>query len=202
MMKRPSLLRSVFLLSCAILIGACAKSVTPIGEWRDSAYTDKIDKLLIVGATSRSTQRRVFEDLFVQAMVATEVSTTPSYKLITNSLELSRETVTQAIQGHNIDAVLVTRLAGVREEEHYKLPTDHDYYNHYEEYYDHAVEKSTRGYFSQFNVLTLETNVYDATSGKLVWSMQSDTIDRSAPRHLIVDQIDLTIQMMTKQGLI
>lgn len=201
-MNSPTLLRSIILLSCVVLISACASAVTPIGEWRDSAYTGKISKMLIVGATSRSTQRRVFEDLFVQAMAATNVSTTPSYQLITNSLELSRETVGRAIQGHNIDAVLVTRLAGAREEATYKLPTDYDHNSHYKEYFDYGVEKSTRGYYSQFKVLTLETNVYDASSGKLVWSMQSDTIDRSAPRHLLTEQIDLTIQMLSNQGLI
>ena len=201
-MKRPAMLRSFFLFACVVLTSACTTGVKPIGEWRDPAYTGKIDNILIVGATSRSTRRRVFEDLFVEALATTNVRSVTSYSLVINTLELSRDTVMQAIEGQNIDAVLVTRLLGVKEKEVYKIPSDYDHHDDYVEYFDLAVSQSNRGYYSQFKVVTLETNVYDARSGNLIWSMQSDTIDRTAPRHVLRDQINLTIHMLGNQGLL
>lgn len=202
-MKCPALLRSRFLFCCVIFISACTTSgVTPIGEWRDPAYAGKINNILIVGATSRSTRRRVFEDMFVEALASASVKSVTSYSLVINSLKLSRDTVRQAIQDQDIDAVLVMRLLGVKESEQYKLPSNYDHHDDYVEYFDLAVSQSNRGYYATFKALTLETNVYDAASGALIWSMQSDTIEQSAPRHLLEEQIKLTVDMLSKQGLL
>ena len=69
-------------------------------------------------------------------------------------------------------------------------------------FYDNALQQSSDGYHEQFNVFTLETNLYDTASGELVWSMQSEIMDASRPRHVIEDQIRLTIDTMKSQGLI
>ena len=51
-------------------------------------------------------------------------------------------------------------------------------------------------------MFTLETSLYDAASGEMVWSMQSEIMDASRPRHVIEEQIKLTIGKLKSQGLI
>lgn len=180
---------------------ACA-TTKPVQEWRDDTYAGPIDSVLIIAAIKRSTQRRVYEDLFAESLASYQVEAIPGYTLMTSGLELSRETVEAAVRGRAIDAVLVTRLLGVEDVETYEPPTTHVHYRSYNRYYQHALTETTPGYYRRYKVLTLETNLYATASGELVWSMQSEAIEPSTPRPVIEDQIALTIERLNAQGLL
>lgn len=201
-MNQSTTLRSLTITITIVLLSACASASKPLGEWRDDGFSGQVDNILIIGVTSRSTRRRVFEDQYVAALGAAGVNALPSYMLIESSMHLTRDVVERAIKGQNIDAVLVTRLVGVKEEAVYKLPANYDDERGYMGYYDHAWKETSTGYNSQYQVFTLETTLYDTVSGKLIWSMQSEVMDRSQPRHVIKEQIELAIESIGKQGLI
>lgn len=186
----------------SIIIAACASASKPLGQWRDPGFSGKFDSMLVIGVTTRSTRRRVFEDKFVEALQADEVEAVPSYSLITSTMDLSRVAVSKAIEGKNLDAVLITRMVGIRDQETYQRPGGQDETMNYFTYYDNALEQTSDGYYSQFRVFTLETSLYDAASGEMVWSMQSEIMDASRPRHVIEEQIKLTISMIKSQGLL
>jgi hypothetical protein len=61
---------------------------------------------------------------------------------------------------------------------------------------------SSPGYYDKYQIFTLESNLYDTATQKLVWSMQSESIDPSTPRKVIEEQIRLTINTLRKRGLI
>jgi hypothetical protein len=185
----------------ALALSACA-ATKPVHEWRKDGFSGPIDSVLIIAAFERSTQRRVYEDLFAETLTGYEVEAIPGYTLMTSELELSRETVEAAVRGRAIDAVLVTRLLGVEDVETYEPPTTRVHYRSYNRYYQHALTETTPGYYRRFRVLTLETNLYDTASGDLVWSMQSESIEPSTPRHVIEEQIDLTVERLNAQGLL
>ena len=193
--------RAVLLAITALILSACA-TTRPAMEWRDEGFSGPLDNILIIAAIERSTRRRVYEDVFVDALAALKVGATPSYELMTTSMTISRETVEAAIRGKDIDAVLVTRLLGVKEEEVYHPPTHFDHHGSYHSYYMYALESDNRAYYRQFKILTLETNIYDAATKQLVWSMQSESIEPSTPRNLIEEQIALTIRTLQARGLI
>ena len=201
-MKFPFTPRPVLLFISALLLSACAAATKPIGEWRDEGFTGHVDNIMVLGITTRSTRRRVFEDLFVQSLATLGVNATPSYQLITSTLNLTREQVENAIRGRGYGAVLVTRVVGVKQEEVYRRPANYDHYNDFYEYYDHVLEETSPGYHAQFRVVTLETNLWDTTSGELIWQLKSEAMDRSQPRHILQDQIDLTINTLVERGLI
>lgn len=185
----------------ALLLGACA-TTRPVHEWRSPGFSATIDSVLVIAAFERSTQRRIYEDLFADTLAGRGVTATPGYALMTSSLELSRETVEAAIRGRDIDAVLVTRLLGVDEVETYHPPTTRVYYSSYYSYYEHALTEVSPGYYRRYKLLTIETTLYDSASGELVWSMQSEAIEPSTPRHVIEDQINLSIGRLAAQGLL
>lgn len=201
-MRLSAIFRPATLFAAAIILGACASGPKPVGEWREPGFSGKVSNVLVIGVTSRSTRRRVFEDLFVRALAGHNVIATPSYELITSTQELSREAVLAAIEGRNIDGIIVTRMVGVKEEQVYKAPPDYDYYREFHGYYDHALQQNNSSYYAQFRVLTLETNLYETISRTLVWSMKSEVIDSTQPRHIIEAQIALTLEHLRQQGLI
>ena len=191
-----------YYLGTALVITACASSTGPIGEWRNAEFTGTLDNILVIGVTSRSTRRRVFEDKFVEGLAALDVNAIPSYELIESSMYLSREIVERAIEGRNLGAVLVTRLAAIKEAEVYQPPDDEDENLTYFSFYDKAFHQQERGTTATYGVLTLETNLYDTQSGGLVWSMQSQAIEASQPRHIVEEYIALAIKTLGKRGLI
>lgn len=202
-MKKSRLLRILPLIFSTLLITACAGS-GPIGEWRNAGFTGKLNNILVIGVTSRSTRRRVFEDKFVEELAALNVNAVPSYQLIESSMYLSREIVEKAIEGRDLGAVLVTRLAAIKEAEVYQ-PADNQIDDEdltYFTFYDKAFHQQDRGTTATYGVLTLETNLYDTQSGELVWSMQSEAIEASQPRHIVEENIALAIKTLAKRGLI
>jgi len=200
-MNRTQVLRTIILLCSASLISACA-TPRPSGEWRNTEFSGTVDNILVIGVSSRSTRRRVYEDKFVEALSTMGTNGVPSYELLTTSLELSRPVVERAIRGQNLGAVLITRLVGVKQEEVFQLPADYDYHKSYFGYYDNALQETNKGTSARHSVYSLETNLYDTASGKLIWTMQSEAMDASRPRHVIEEQVILTIQSLARQGLI
>ena len=191
----------IALAAAALAMAACA-STRPAHEWRNDGFEGSIDKLLVIAAIQRSTQRRVYEDEFVEALSARGVTAIPGYTLITSTAEVTREAVEQAIRGQDIDAVLVTRLLGIEDVEIYEPPPRHVHHSRYYRYYSHAMTETGPGYYRRYRVLTLETNLYDTRTRELVWSMQSESIEPSVPRTVIEEQIGLTIQRLYSQGLL
>ena len=200
-MKRKQLLRIPGLALIVSLLVACA-AAKPVGEWRDQSFNGRIDSILIIGVTAQNERRRAFETTFVNALQARGINATPSYKLITSSLQLSREAVEEAIRGRNIGGVLVTRLAGIKQADVFRQPDGSDPERDYFTQYNIIRRETTTAYYDEHRVLTLETSLYDTASGDLVWRMQSEAIDASRPRDVIEAQVELTIKTLLRRGLI
>ncbi len=200
-MKRRAHLTLLSLFLAVATLPSCS-TTKPVGEWRSDRFSGRLDNILVIGVTTRHELRYVFENGFVEALAAAGVKGAPGYKLITSTRQLSREEVEKAIRGHEFDGVLITRLVGSRQKDVYQLPADYDYERGYFGYYDHALQETNEGYYAQYRILTLQTNLYDVASEALVWSMKSETMDASKPRDIIEDQIDLTIKTLLRHGLI
>lgn len=200
-MKSRKLFRATCLFLTGLILGACA-STKPVNEWRDEGFNGQLSHILVIAAMDEVTQRHAIEDDYVKALMAVPVSAVPSYTIIDSDLALTRETVEAAIEGQGFDAVLVTRLLGVEEVEEYQPPVHYDHYRSYHRYYQRSLNYSSPGYYRNYKIVTLETNLYSTATRDLVWSMQSETIDGSAPRDIIEAQVILTIDRLTQGGLI
>lgn len=200
-MKAAAAIRALVISVSVILLAACA-SAKPVGEWRDESFSGKLNNILVIGVTSQTTRRRGWENRFVEELAARGVNGVPSYTLLESSLELTRDIVERAIEDQGLDGVLVTRLVGIREKETYRLPANYDDDRGYIGYYDHAWKETSGGYYAEHKIFTLETNLYDVASGKLVWTMQSESMDASQPRGLVEKQIRLKVETLKKHGLI
>ena len=193
--------RFYLLMLLATLVAGCA-STRSVMEWQDETWSGKLDSILVIAAVEDNARRRAIEDAYVKDFAANSVGATPGYTLISSATELSREIVEAAIAGQDLDAVLVTRLAGVDEVEEYQPPTSFTHYSSYHRYYGHSMRYSSPGYYRKYQVLMLETNLYDTATRQLIWSMQSESIDASAPQKVIDGQIALTIKRLVARGLV
>ncbi len=168
-------------------------------EWQDEAFSGEIDNLLVIAVVEDNALRRSVEDAYVDRFSERALTATPGYVLLPDIELLSRETVEAAIEDLDIDAVMVTRLVGVEEVEQYHPPSHYDYYDRY---FLYTVPSSTQGYYTRFTLLKLETNLYDTASAKLVWSLQSESMESPAPEDVIEGQVKLTVERLAARGLI
>ena len=182
-------------------LAACT-TAAPVGEWLSFGNNAKHANILVIGVTTRSTRRRVWEDRFVEALAAEGSRGIPGYGLLESSLQLTRSIVERAIVDRGIDGVVVTRLVGIKEDHIFRLPPNSDETRGYLGFYDQAWREASDGHYAVYRIFTLETTFYEAHSGKLLWSMQSQSMNASQPRELIEDQIRLAVKTLKSHGLI
>lgn len=200
-MNQPEWFKTITLILTLLVITACANT-KPVGEWSNERFTGKLNNILIIGVTSKSDRRRIFEDKFVEGLAALNVNATPSHTLIESSLYLSRQVVESAIEGQDIGGVLITRLASFKDNEVYRPAGDQKEYLSYFNFDNNTWKQYDSGSYEERRVVTLETNLYDTSSGQLVWSMQSEIMDVSQSREVIAEQIELTISTLARRGFI
>jgi hypothetical protein len=116
--------------------------------------------------------------------------------------KISRETVEAAIEGKAISTVLVTRLLGVEQGGTYVQSATPAHYGSYYRYYSQSWHEAYSGRYRGFEVLTLETNIYDVNTGKRVWSIQSESIEPGVVDKVIAREIELVINTLSERGLL
>lgn len=187
-----------------VLVTGCT-TTTPVSEWRDPAYQGgPVNNILVIGVTRLATERRLFEDEFVSELGKLKVNAVASHTIMDTEKKISKESVVAAIQGKNIDAVLVTHLVGVDTRESYTPPSYRPaFYGGYYGYYSHAFSYVYEpGYYTRYKVLQLETRLYEVKSEKMIWSTLSETIDPNNAAKVAKSKIGSVIGQLQKQKLL
>jgi hypothetical protein len=196
-MKPTKSLHTIILALTLLALTACATS-KPSVEWRNEGFTGKVDNILIIGVSENAERRYTFENTFVEILAANKTRAIPSRNLLPSSINLRRELVEKAIEGQQVDAVLITRVAGAREMETNSVPDrDRDYF-----YYNLIRRETNQAYADEHRLFTLESRLFDTASGQLIWSMQSETMADAKPKEIIEKQIQLTTRALADSGLI
>jgi hypothetical protein len=106
----------------------------------------------------------------------------PSYRILPNTEQLSKESIQHAIRGRGFQGVLATQLVQIDEHEKYVPPTTYVTPGYYGRglygYYGRGYEVVHQpGYTVHTTIVRLETHLYDATSAELVWAAHSNTLN-------------------------
>jgi len=190
------------------LLSACTNTKLT-GVWHDPDNHKSYHNILVIGVGNSEQNRRLYETHLVQELKTIGVAAVPSYQLLKDANEIDRKSITKAIKGNNIDAVLVTHLLAVDEESVYRPAVNYmpvysnGYYGGLYSYYPYVSSHiHSPGYYTTHKTVTLETNLYDAKTAKLVWSARSRTFSPESVDEIIVDLTKLVIQKLVKQGVI
>lgn len=204
-----------------MLLVGCS-STTLSGSWKDPDYTGQIKKVYIVGMAKQETNRRILEDTFKQQLSAYGVSGLSSYKDLPDIKNADQTKIAANIKTNVADSVLITHVTGKRTEEvvtpgrftsyydpwsyhghpyypYYNWP----YYNDYGSYYNYRRQMIYEpAIISQYKVATVEANLYDTRSNKLIWTAQLETVIENDIQKLVNDFVKTVIRDMNSKGLI
>jgi hypothetical protein len=196
------------------LLAACS-STTLSGSWKNPDYRGQIHKVYIVGIAKNELNRRIFEDEFSQQLLAQGVTGIASYKDLPSSADADQRVVSERVSANKADSVLMTRLVGKRTEEvvtpgyvsgYSSGPggfAPAPYYRNWGSYYDRRFEAVYEPpTVSQFEIATIEANLYDARSGELIWSAQLETVIESNIQKLMADFVQTVMKDLRQQGVL
>lgn len=167
----------------ALIVSACASTTLDM-TWRDPTYEGRpFAKVLVIGSTDNADNRRIFEDILAGELTSRGIGAVASYTLIPNEADVKRDKVVEAVKTYGADCVLSTRLVGV-ETRAAQVPLQSanagamDMYRYYS-----PMEPQTT-IQQDYRVANLETNLFDAGTGKMVWWGRSQTFPTTDMRRI------------------
>ena len=171
---KTRLLAAMLIGGLASIISACASTTLDM-TWRDPTYEGRpFTKVLVVGSTDSSDNRRIFEDVLVSELKGRGVEAVASHTLIPGEGDVKRDKIVEAVKTSGADSVLSTRLVGIETKAAQlavQSPGAGDM-NLYRYYSPMEPQTTIR---QDYQVANLESNLFDAGTGKMVWWGRSQT---------------------------
>jgi hypothetical protein len=199
---------ATFALFASLLFFSCA--TTKITEtWKDDGYQGApFSDLFVIGVAKEENTRRSFENKFVEKLQTAGVQAVASSSVMPSDQKIEKAAILAAIKKLNIDAVLVTRLISLKEEEirspstsEYGRPGDYQgrYYGDYSTAYGYTHQPAQ--YTTSVRV-GLETKLYDAGTEKLIWAATSRTANPKSKIKLFDAVIEALVRDLKRNKLL
>lgn len=194
-------------LALIVLVGlgawGCA-STQLVNSWQDPRFSGPpLNKIMVIGVTKQAGIRRTFEDELARQLHARGVQAVASYTLIPEDGEVPKDRLAQAVNQSGVEGVLISRLVKVEQDAQiypggYTGPP-FGFYGFY--------SSSWIGFYEPprvyaYDVVTSETNLFDARSDTLIWSGTTETFSPRDIRKDTRDFASVIIQALAANKLI
>jgi hypothetical protein len=196
---------------CALLLlfllNACGSSKIT-GQWKDPELgSRKYSHILVIGVAKQPDRRKFYEDEFAKQLNRQGVMAIASHTIIPRDKMQDKDTIVKSIQGLQVDGVIITRLQGIKEQRQvshgssYRVP--YGYYNRMDDYYSNSFSTAPSvSYAETHEYLQLESNLYDAETEKLAYSITTDTFVRQKFQSRISAYIETVVRQLKSNNLL
>jgi len=170
-----------------LIFSSCATSSMITGSWRDPAVDlKKYSRIFVAVMTDNVPARQKVEDEIASSLTSLGLTSVKSIDVFPPnlaSMEPKRSDLAmQKVAGTNSDAILTIALIDSKSESRY-IPNvsvypvnTFGYYRTFGGYYDFWYGNLyNNSYYTTEKTYYIETNLYDVSTGKLVWSTQSES---------------------------
>jgi hypothetical protein len=209
-MNRVKIRGLLLLLTGLLFLSGCA-STRIVASWSDEAYRNgQFKKPLILATSKKQIIRSKAEDGFVQELRAVGVDAVQSYKFFPGMEDLRPDLIKAKLYGSDRDSILVIHLVDVKNETVYvQGRTDvfatgggyggPAYYNSFGSYYNQSYSVvSSPSYNYEYKVFVLETNLYDAVTDKLAWTVMTETDEPDSIDTAVREFVKVVMQDLRK----
>ncbi len=197
---------NLLILSQIIVLGACSSSTKMRDTWHaDNFNPDNFDNVLVIGQTTNTSTRLIWESAFTRELGVYGVKAIQSNHVLGNG-KLDKEKILAYVAANNISYVLVTRVEDIKETNNYVQPTATVYSTggyYYPGYYGHSgygywggssAMLTTEGYMDTYTTIIMETTIYDGPTKQLVWAAKSEVFEPTAVSKTAEETADLTFK--------
>jgi len=204
----------LLVLTGLLFLSGCTSSRI-VASWSDEAYRNgTFKKPLVLAIAKKQIIRANLEDEFVKEMRAVGVDAIQSYRLFPGEDNLQPETIKAKLAVNNRDSILVMHLVDVKNET-VQVPARTDvyatgggyggpaHYNSFGSYYNQSYSVvSSPAYNYDFKVFVLETNLYDAATDKLAWTVMTETDEPASIDAAIREFVAMVMNNLRKNRLL
>ena len=200
------LCRALLLTAFVTLLTACS-STTLSGSWKDPEFRGPVKKIYIVGIAKADLTRRIFEDTFTRELEILGVKALPSYRDIPISQGDNQGAIAAQLEKNGADAILMTRVTDRRTETVTTPGYATTYYGGsggWGGYYSRGYAETmyTPSTTTEFQIVTVESNLYETKTGKIIWSAQLEIVVENNLEKLFTDFVKTVTKDLKKDGLI
>ncbi|MDB4265067.1 hypothetical protein N9893_03275 [bacterium] len=184
------------LFSLFFLMISCAGTEVSQTRVDDSYKGQPVSNILVIAITGNEHNRRSYEKKFVARLKSVGVDAIASEAVLPMppDLQLKKKAILDVVNQYKNDAVIITQLIGKEKEDvHTRGGVTRM------GFFSYARDP---GYSSTSTTIRLETNLYDAKTGKLIWSGQSKTMSRESTDKIINEVIKAVINNWQENKLI
>jgi len=157
--------------------------------WKDPQYQGgKLKNVLVIGASKNEVVRRILEDEFSARFKSRGTNAIASYTVFPSQNTLDKDTIESKSRALGLDAMLIAKVVDTKTKQeltsassgyYYRDTYFYDWPNRYSRFYSGPYPGrfyNDRLYYSEYEVVNLETTIYDTQTGKMIWSARSDTV--------------------------
>jgi len=188
---------------CALMLLSIATSCTTVkmNSWLNPNFKDrKLGKTMILAVSDSSVLRQQFEDMFVKRLKELGVDAITSIEYLPEEKRYSEEELKTKLRETGCDSIIVTAIVGERDGIQYVPPMRYpDYYGYYGWSYSYV---QSPGYIYNYTEMDLQTNIYDAETGKMIWSGETQITDNVSKHENIRAVTRAAVKAIEKSGII
>ena len=202
-------------INCTILILAvflavgCSTSYTSTYWKSENKPAQKIERILVVGVSANEKNRSLVEREMSYVLNLEKMKAAPSVSYVNaQQRKPTKEEILPLIDSLNVHAVMTMELKEVKEgEARFELQSGSSYYGpEHPDFYNYldGFRDSQQGYFTAEQYMIIETNLYDASNGKVIFSAISETFAPNAEtlEPLVEDFVESVAKKLKKSRLV
>jgi len=206
-----SLVRLSAAFAAIIALAAC-QTTSLQSAWFDTSYTGgPFKKIVVIASDGTTADSRVFEDIFVQKLQAAGVQAVPGYTTVPSDARRNESTFAPAVAATGADGVILVRLLRVDTRTQVSTvmmpgPMVGPWGGLYGPgfygggFYGggfYAVPNVT-----QYDVASVETNVYNVARKSLVWAATTQTVNPTTVAQEAPGYVDIIIAQLRARNLL
>lgn len=199
-------LRSLIVFAALALLAGC-QTTSIQSAWFDSSYKGgPFRKIVVIASDGTTADSRVFEDIMVQSLQAAGVAAIPGYTTVPPDARRAEAPFAAAVAATGADGVILVRLIRVDTKTQVSTmmmpgpmvgPWGGFYGGGFYGGGFYAVPQVT-----QYEVASVETNVYAVASRTLVWAATTQTVDPRSIEKEAPNFANIVITQLRARGLL
>lgn len=191
---------TLYLITLALLATAGCASTRLESTWSDPHYSGgPFRKLMIIGLGATEGGRAEFENSVADALLSHGVTGVSSTGYFASAQDMTREAVRSWVQQDGYQGVLVARIVDLHRQQYTVPPTYTDLWGYWGYY---GTVMTSPGYVEDRTTLLINTDLFEAPAGKVVYTAESKSSNPSSRKVVIRELTELLVKDLTKRGLL
>jgi len=198
--------RHLAALAAAALLTAC-QTTSLQSAWYDTSYKGgPFRKVVVIASDGTTADSRVFEDIFVQKLQAAGVQAIPGYTTVPPDARRTESTFAPAVAATGADGVILVRLLRIDTKTQVStVMMPGPMVGPWGGYYGGGFYGG--GFYAapevtQYDVASVETNVYNVNTKSLVWAATTQTVNPTTVAKEAPGYADIIIAQLRARNLV